>query len=76
MAKRSIAIAGHRTSISLEEPFWAALAEIAEARALSLSGLVAEIDRERPPRTNLSSAVRMFVLAWFREPAPAGPDRR
>ncbi len=71
MAKRSIAIAGHRTSISLEEPFWTALTEIAAARSLSLSGLVAEIDRERPPRTNLSSAVRMFVLAWFRDPAPA-----
>lgn len=75
MAKRSIAIAGHRTSISLEEPFWTALAEIATARAVSLSGLVAEIDRDRSPRTNLSSAVRMFVLAWFREPARAAPDR-
>jgi len=76
VAKRSIAIAGHRTSISLEEPFWTALTEIADARSLSLSGLVAEIDRDRPPRTNLSSAVRMFVLAWFRGSPPAAPDRR
>ncbi len=76
MGKRSIAIAGHRTSISLEEPFWTALAEIAEARALSLSGLVAEIDRDRSPRTNLSSAVRMFVLAWFREPAAVEQARQ
>jgi predicted DNA-binding ribbon-helix-helix protein len=76
MAKRSIAIAGHRTSISLEEPFWTALAEIAAARSVSLSGLVAEIDRDRPPRTNLSSAVRMFVLAWFRGPEAAAPARR
>lgn len=76
MGKRSIAIAGHRTSISLEEPFWTALAEIAEARALSLSGLVAEIDRDRSPRTNLSSAVRMFVLAWFRGSSPVAPARQ
>ncbi len=67
MAKRSIAIAGHRTSVSLEEPFWAGLGEIAKARGISLSALVAEIDRTRPQRTNLSSAVRLFVLAWYRD---------
>ena len=66
MAKRSIAIAGHRTSISLEEPFWSALTEIASGRGLSVSGLVAEIDRDRPAKTNLSSAVRVFVLDWYR----------
>jgi predicted DNA-binding ribbon-helix-helix protein len=66
MAKRSIAIAGHRTSISLEEPFWAALTEIATGRGLSVSGLVAEIDRDRPAKANLSSAVRVFVLDWYR----------
>ena len=67
MAKRSIAIAGHRTSISLEQPFWSALAEIAAARGMSLSALVAEIDRGRPTRSNLSSAVRVFVLDWYRQ---------
>ena len=70
MAKRSIAIAGHRTSISLEEPFWSALTEIASGRGLSVSGLVAEIDRDRPSKTNLSSAVRVFVLDWYRARPP------
>ena len=73
MAKRSIAIAGHRTSISLEEPFWSALTEIASGRGLSVSGLVAEIDRDRPSKTNLSSAVRVFVLDWYRARGAAGP---
>jgi predicted DNA-binding ribbon-helix-helix protein len=66
MAKRSITIAGHRTSISLEEPFWQALGEIAVARQTSLAALVVEIDRNRPTAINLSSAVRLFVLGWFR----------
>ena len=68
MAKRSITIAGHRTSISLEEPFWQALAEIAAAKRMSLAGLVVEIDRTRPAEVNLSSAIRLFVLDWFRSP--------
>ena len=71
MGKRSITVAGHRTSISLEEPFWQALAEIAAARQASLAGLVGEIDRARPPSVNLSSAVRLFVLDWFRSGKPA-----
>lgn len=65
MAKRSIAIAGHRTSISLEEAFWDGLTAIAGERGLSVSALVAEIDRDRTGDTNLSSAVRLFVLAWY-----------
>ena len=68
MAKRSITIAGHRTSISLEEPFWQALAEIAAVKRTSLAGLVVEIDRARPAEVNLSSAIRLFVLDWFRSP--------
>jgi predicted DNA-binding ribbon-helix-helix protein len=71
MAKRSITIAGHRTSISLEEPFWQALAEIAATRQTSLAGLVIEVDRARAAGINLSSAIRMFVLDWFR---PAKPE--
>lgn len=66
MAKRSLTIAGHRTSISLEEPFWRALADIATERGLSLATLVAEIDKGRVPSTNLSSAIRIFVLERFR----------
>ena len=66
MAKRSITVAGHRTSISLEDDFWQALAEIAAAKGQSLASLVVEIDGARPPPVNLSSAIRLFVLDWFR----------
>ncbi|MGE3475047.1 MAG: ribbon-helix-helix domain-containing protein [Rhodospirillaceae bacterium] len=58
--KRSVDIAGHRTSISLEEPFWEALAAIASQRQISMNKLIAEIDKERAG--NLSSALRVFVL--------------
>ena len=70
--KRSIAIAGHRTSISIEDPFWRALGEIAAARGLTLPALVAEIDGAREEKDNLSSALRVAVLAWYRERKPAG----
>ena len=65
--KRSIVIAGHATSVSLEEEFWAALKEIAEARRCSINQLVAEIDSQRTG--NLSSALRVFVLRQFRPEA-------
>lgn len=64
LKKRSVAIAGHRTSISLEGPFWDALGEIARARGLSLNALVSEIDESRDG--NLSGAIRVYVLDWFR----------
>jgi predicted DNA-binding ribbon-helix-helix protein len=70
MDKRSITVAGHRTSISLEEPFWQALSDIAAVKRMSLAGVVVEIDRERPAGVNLSSAVRLFVLDWFRSARP------
>jgi predicted DNA-binding ribbon-helix-helix protein len=70
MGKRSLTIAGHRTSISIEEPFWQAFGEIAAARRMSVAGLVVEIDRARPAEVNLSSAVRLFVLDWFRSGKP------
>lgn len=70
MAKRSITIAGHRTSISLEEPFWQALAEIAAVKSMSVAALVVEIDRARVAELNLSSAIRLFVLDWFRSRQP------
>jgi predicted DNA-binding ribbon-helix-helix protein len=69
VAKRSLTIAGHRTSVSLEEPFWTALAEIAVARRTSVSALVASIDGRRPAHTNLSAAVRVFILDWYRASA-------
>ena len=59
--KRSITIHGHRTSISLEEPFWASLRAIAARRGLSLGGLVQLVDKDRDG--GLSSALRLFVLA-------------
>lgn len=60
LEKRSVTVAGHRTSVSLEAPFWAALKEIAAGRGIALSALIAEIDRRRSG--NLSSAIRLFVL--------------
>ena len=66
MVKRSVAIAGHRTSISLEAPFWDALRALAAARGLPLQRLVAEIDAARG-EANLSSAIRVHILAAARE---------
>ena len=63
--KRSIVIAGHKTSVSLEDAFWNALKEIARARHMTLSALVAEIDAQRQ-LGNLSSALRLFVLDFYR----------
>jgi predicted DNA-binding ribbon-helix-helix protein len=71
VVKRSISIAGHRTSISLEEPFWAALREIAAARGVSVQALVGEIDAGRG-RQNLSSAIRVYVLDAVRRPTRPG----
>jgi len=62
--KRSLTIARHRTSVSLEEPFWTALADIAKAQGKSIAGLVSEIDkgRSRGGEANLSAAIRLYVL--------------
>ena len=60
LSRRSVVIDGHRTSVSIEPEFWAALAEIAKGRGRSVNALIAEIDRARDG--NLSSAVRVFVL--------------
>ena len=65
--KRSVVIAGHRTSISVENAFWHALLAIAKARGLSANRLITGIDRER--QGNLSSAIRLFVLADFMKAA-------
>ena len=64
MQKRSLTIHGHRTSISLEEPFWMTLNDIAKARKQSVASLVQMIDRERAG--GLSSAIRVFILAELR----------
>jgi predicted DNA-binding ribbon-helix-helix protein len=69
--KRSLSIRGHSTSVSLEEPFWEALREIASEARMPLAVLVADVDAGRG-NDNLSSALRMRVLAHFR--AQAAPD--
>jgi len=65
VVKRSIVIAGHKTSVSLEDAFWQGLKQIAGDRGLTLSDLVATIDTERR-QGNLSSAIRLFVLDFYR----------
>lgn len=69
--KRSITIAGHRTSVSLEKPFWEALGKLAAKRRISIAALIAEIDRTRTPPTSLSSAIRVHVLKTLGPPATA-----
>jgi predicted DNA-binding ribbon-helix-helix protein len=61
IVKRSVSIAGHRTSVSLEEPFWEALRSIADSRGVSVQALIGRIDAGRGEQ-NLSSAIRVFVL--------------
>jgi predicted DNA-binding ribbon-helix-helix protein len=65
VVKRSIVIAGHKTSVSLEDAFWKGLKEIASGRSTTLSDLVASIDSDRR-HGNLSSALRLFVLDFYR----------
>ena len=65
VVKRSIVIAGHKTSVSLEDAFWRGLKEIASGRDMTLSDLVAAIDAERQ-HGNLSSAIRLYVLDFYR----------
>lgn len=64
--KRSLSIRGHRTSVSLENEFFAELEQAAARRGQSLAALVADIDAARPAGANLSSALRLFVLAEAR----------
>ncbi len=66
--KRSVTIDRHRTSLSIEDPFWEALKAIADERGTSLHALVEEIDRTRDDLTgNLSGALRVFVLRTLQE---------
>lgn len=71
--KRSVIVAGHPTSVSLEPEFWAALKALAAARGQSTAALIAEIDRGR--KGNLSSAIRVHVLADLRARTAAATDR-
>ncbi|MDB5656936.1 MAG: hypothetical protein JWQ94_4549 [Tardiphaga sp.] len=66
VAKRSVVIANHKTSVSIEDEFWASMKDIALSRRQTLSELLSEIDAGRQ-RGNLSSAVRLFVLAHYKK---------
>ena len=69
VVKRSVSIRGHRTSFSLEQPFFDELTHIAESRGIALARLVGEVDATRPRTTNLSSALRLHVLDCLRKDA-------
>lgn len=62
LVKRSVTLAGHRTSVALEAEFWAALANVAASRGIAPAALIAEIDAARAPDKPLASALRVFVV--------------
>jgi predicted DNA-binding ribbon-helix-helix protein len=66
VVKRSVVIAGHKTSVSLEDAFWKTFKEIADQRSVTASELAATVDAERK-HPNLSSAIRLFVLGYYRD---------
>lgn len=76
IAKRSVTIAGHKTSVSLEGAFWQALQEIAQARGTSVTGLINQVANAPGTASNLSSALRVFVLDYFVSRAKTGSPSR
>ncbi|WP_024588673.1 ribbon-helix-helix domain-containing protein [Aliihoeflea sp. 2WW] len=72
IVKRSMSIRGHRTSISLEDAFFEELNRLADEKSMSLAALVAQVDATRDRRTNLSSALRLFVLDELKRRGIAG----
>ncbi len=65
--KRSLTLKGHRTSVSLEDEFWRAFRDIAQEKDQPINSLAAEIDVARDPETGLASAIRVFILNWYRD---------
>ena len=65
--KHSVTLQGHRTSISLEDAFWRAFRDIAEVLDMPINALAAEIDEARDIEVGLASAIRVYVLAWYRD---------
>lgn len=65
VVKRSVAISGHKTSVTLEDNFWRALQEIAQVQKMTVSSLLNQIDQQREEK-NLSSHIRVFVLNYYR----------
>jgi predicted DNA-binding ribbon-helix-helix protein len=74
--KHSTTLHGHRTSFSLEDEFWAELTAIATTRAIPLAALISEIDDNRQADSNLSSALRLHVLAWLKSADTRSPAER
>ena len=72
--KRSLTIRGHRTSVSLEEPFWQEFRRLAAEEGKSLNLLAAEIDASRSPPASLASAIRVWVLMRLRMEARSEDD--
>lgn len=70
--KRSLTLHGHRTSVSLEEPFWRAFRDIAKARDIPINVLAAEIDELRGVDSGLASAIRVYVLDYTQKKAQLG----
>ena len=66
--KRSVVINGHKSSISLEDQFWSVLKEIAAERKLTIAKLISMVDHDRGEVSNLSSALRLFVLSQYCHP--------
>lgn len=66
--KRSVTIDGHRTSVSLEDPFWKALAAEASVRGMTRASLIGQIDHARPPQVGLATALRLFVMDALQNP--------
>ncbi|WP_171121370.1 MULTISPECIES: ribbon-helix-helix domain-containing protein [unclassified Ruegeria] len=64
--KRSLTLKGHRTSVSLEDEFWLAFRDIAKSKNTPINALAAEIDVQRDPDVGLASAIRVFILNWYR----------
>ena len=75
IAKRSVVLRGHKTSVSLEKEFWEGLREIAEVKNTQLSSLLLKIDSDRR-NANLSSAIRIYVFEYFRRNAGDAPAGR
>lgn len=67
MKKISVSLSGHQTSISLEQEFIDALREIAHKQKRSIASIIAELDSTQPIGTNLSSAIRIWILKYFRK---------
>ena len=69
--KRSLTLRGHRTSVSLEDDFWRAFRDIADEKSLPINALAAEIDARRDLEAGLATAIRLYVLAYYRDLARA-----